>query len=214
MTNLQQVATLEQIIRSRRSIRTFSGQVPDEILRKIVESAVYAPYAAGTGIPLQEIRKVFVFRQDSEAMTQARSLIEKQLRKAAFGIGLGVRLLPFLTKKMQFFAKRIKSTAEHGIPSLREGAFYIVVAEKKGFPPVEEQALAHVMQNMWLTATAYEVGFQLLSVTGALAKNKQFMQMLGLPLKEWALAGCVVGKPTHQPQTVRERDTEYFIHWM
>lgn len=214
MTAPQQVATLEQIIRSRRSIRTFSGQVPDEILRKIVESAVYAPYAAGTGIPLQEIRKVFVFRQNSAAMTQAQTIIAKQLRKAAFGIGLAVRLLPFLTKKMQFFAKRIKASAEHGIPGLREGAFYIVVAEKKGFPSVEEQALAHVMQNMWLTATAHGVGFQLMSLTGALAKNKEFMQLIDLPRKEWALSGCIIGKPTHEPQKIRERDAEYFIHWM
>ena len=214
MTDPQQVATLEQIIRSRRSIRTFSGQVPDEILRKIVASAVYAPYAAGTGIPLQEIRKVFVFRQDSKAMTEARAIIAKQLRKAAFGIGLAVRLLPFLTKKMQFFAKRIQSSAEHGIPGLRDGSFYIVVAEKKGFPAVEEQALAHVMQNMWLTATAHGVGFQLMSLTGSLAKNKAFMHLLGLPRKEWALSGCIIGQPTQQRQPVRERDAEYFIQWM
>jgi nitroreductase len=214
MTDPQHIAALEQIIRSRRSIRSFSGPVPEDILRKIVESAVYAPYAAGTGISLPEIRKVFIFRQDSAAMTQAREIIAKQLRKAAFGIGLLVRLLPFLSRKMQFFASRIKSTAENGIPGLSQGSFYIVVAEKKGFPAVEQQALAHVMQNMWLTATAYGVGFQLLSVTSSLAKNRQFLDLLGLPPKQWALAGCIVGMPSRLPLTVRQRDTEHFIHWL
>jgi nitroreductase len=214
MPDPQHIAALEQIIRSRRSIRSFSGHVPEEVLRKIVESAVYAPYAAGTGIPLAEIRKVFIFRQDSAAIAQAQEIIARQLRKAAFGISIMVRLLPFLSRKMGFFARQIKNTAENGIPGLRQGSFYIVVAEKKGFPAVEQQALAHVMQNIWLTATAHGVGFQLLSLTGSLAKNRQFMDLLGLPPKQWALAGCLVGMPSRLPTTVRQRDPEPFIHWL
>ncbi len=214
MTDPQQIAALEQIIRSRRSIRSFSGQVPDEVLQKIVESAVYAPFAAGAGIPLKEGRRIFIFRQGTEPMEQAKEIIEAQLHKGAFVIGLAVRFFPFLRKKMQFFSQRIKSTAEKGIPGLTEGSFYIVVAEKKGFPPIAEQAAAHVMQNMWLTATAHGVGFQMLSVTNGLAKNKRFMQLLGLPSKEWALNGCVVGMPKHPPKGKRERDTEHFIRWV
>ncbi|MCI5208615.1 MAG: hypothetical protein D3910_07440 [Candidatus Electrothrix sp. ATG2] len=72
----------------------------------------------------------------------------------------------------------------------------------------------HVMENMWLTATAHGVGFQMLSVTNGLAKNKQFMQLLGLPPKEWALNGCVVGMPKHPPKGKRERKTEHFIRWV
>ncbi|MCI5131964.1 MAG: nitroreductase, partial [Candidatus Electrothrix sp. EH2] len=128
--------------------------------------------------------------------------------------GLGVRIFPFLRKKMQFFADRISNTAEKGIPGLTEGAFYIVAAEKKGFPPLAEQALAHVMENMWLTATAHKVGFQLLSVTNGLAKNRRFMQLLGLRRKEWALSGCLVGMPQKQSQGKRERNAEHFIHWL
>ena len=148
MTDPQQIATLEQIIRSRRSTRSFSGQVPDEVLQKIVESAVYAPFAAGAGIPLKEGRRIFIFRQGTESMEQAKEIIEAQLRSGASKIGMAVRLFPFLRKKMQFFANRISTTAKKGIPGLTEGSFYIVVAEKKGFPPIAEQALSHVMQNI------------------------------------------------------------------
>jgi nitroreductase len=214
MADSQQITALEEIIRSRRSCRNFCGQVPDEVLQKIVESAVYAPFAAGAGIPLKEGRRIFIFRQGTEPMDQARQIIEAQLRSGASKIGMAVRFLPFLRKKMGFFADRISTTAEKGIPGLTEASFYIVAAEKKGFPPLAEQTLAHVMENIWLTATAHEVGFQMLSVTNGLAKNVRFMQLLDLPPKEWALNGCIIGKQKHPPKGKRERETEHFIRWV
>lgn len=70
------------------------------------------------------------------------------------------------------------------------------------------------MENMWLTATAYGVGFQMLSVTNGLAKNTQFMQLLGLPPKEWVLNGCIIGMSKQPPKGKRERNTNQFIHWV
>lgn len=139
MADPQQIIAIEKIIRTRRSCRSFSGQVPDEVLQKIVESAVYAPFAAGTGIPLKEGRRIFIFRQGTEAMDQARQIIGAQLRSGAAKIGRAVRFFPFLRKKMQFFANRISTTAAKGIPGLSEGSFYIVVAEKKGFPRLQNK---------------------------------------------------------------------------
>ncbi|CAK8725343.1 Nitroreductase [Candidatus Electrothrix laxa] len=217
MTDSQQITritALEEVIRSRRSCRNFSGQVPNEVLQKIVEAAIYAPFAAGAGIPLKEGRRIFIFRQGTEPMKQARKIIEAQLQSGASKIGMAVRFLPFLRKKMQFFADRISTTAEKGIPGLTEGSFYIVAAEKKGFPPLASQTLAHVMENMWLTATAHGVGLQILSVTNGLARNKDFTQLLNLPPGQWALNGCVVGMPKHPPKSERERDTEHFIRWV
>ncbi|XCN75138.1 MAG: nitroreductase family protein [Candidatus Electrothrix aestuarii] len=214
MTDPQQIAVLEEVIRTRRSCRSFSGQVPDEVLEKIVEAAVYAPFAAGTGIPLKDIRRIFIFRQGTDTMDQARQIITTQLRSGAFKIGMAVRLFPFLRNKMLFFADRLNATAEKGIPALTEGSFYIVAAEKKGFPPIAKQSLAHVMENMWLTATAHGVGFQMLSVTNSLTKNTQFMNLLGLPPKGWALTGCMIGNPKQQPKGMRDRRTEQFIRWV
>ncbi|MCI5146697.1 MAG: nitroreductase [Candidatus Electrothrix sp. AR3] len=195
MIDPQHVVALNDIIRSRRSIRSFSGQVPDEVLKKIVEAAVYAPFGAGAGIPLKEGRKIFIFRQNTEPMEQAKEIIEAQLHKGASMIGMSIIFFPFLRKKMQFFAQRIKSTAKKGIPGLTEGSFYIVMAEKKGFPAVAEPALAHAMQNMWLTATAYQVGFQLLSVTNGLSKNKRFMKLLGLRPNKWHYLAALLASP-------------------
>jgi nitroreductase len=209
MTDPQHIAALEQIIRARRSVRSFFGQVPDETLRKIVESALYAPYAAGTGIPFKDIRRLFIFQQNTAAMTQAQEIIQEHLRSSAFKL----RLAAVFNKKMRTLAERVKSSAK-GIPGLNECSFYIVAAEKKGFPAVEAQSLAHVMQNMWLTAAAHGVGLQLLSLTGGLAKNQRFMQLLGLPAKEWALSGCLVGIPKHVPAAREQRNADDFIFWL
>ena len=214
MSDRQHVAFLEEIIRSRRSIRNFSSQVSDEKLLKIVESAIYAPYGGATGIPLRKIRKIFVFRQNTDSMEKAREIIASQLNSGALRFKVLLKFFPFLRNKMQTFANRIQYLSENGIPGLTEGSFYIVVAEKAGFPPIEKQSLSHAMQNMWLTATAHGVGFHLVSVTSALSKNKEFMKILGLNPKEWALDGCIVGTPKEEPQAREERKIEEFMTWV
>ena len=95
-----------------------------------------------------------------------------------------------------------------------EGAYYIVIAEKKGFPPVEAQSWAHAMQNMWLSATAQGLGFQLISATGMMAGNREFMQLLGLKSGDYALCGCVIGVAKTVPKPREERRMENFIRWM
>ena len=50
---------LEEIIKVRKSTRSFSSEIPSESdINNVVEPAVYAPYEGATGIPLDEIRKI------------------------------------------------------------------------------------------------------------------------------------------------------------
>jgi nitroreductase len=81
------------------------------------------------------------------------------------------------------------------VPGVGTAPFYIVVAEKKGFPPVEQQSLAHCMENMWLKSTALGLGFQIVSATAQMADNPEFCRILGLESGKWALMGCAVGYP-------------------
>jgi nitroreductase len=208
------ISVLDEVIRSRRTIRSFHGDISDEIVMKILESGIYAPFGGATGIPLKEVRKIFIFRQNTEAMKVVRDIINAQLKSGASRIGLLLKLMPFLRKKMQVFANRLKNLSENGIPGLTEGAFYIVIAEKSGFPPVEKQSLSHAMGNIWLTTTAYGFGFHLVSATGMLSKNKQFMKILDLNPGEWALDGCVIGVPEWMPPPREDRKIENFITWI
>jgi nitroreductase len=81
------------------------------------------------------------------------------------------------------------------VPGVGTAPFYIVAAEKKGFPPVEQQSLAHCMENMWLKATALGLGFQIVSVTAQMADNPGFCRVLGLECGKWGLMGCATGYP-------------------
>ena len=76
--------------------------------------------------------------------------------------------------------------------------YYIVVAERRGFPPVELQSLAHCLENMWLKATALDLGFQIVSVTSQMSSDPAFCAILGIPSGEWELMGCAVGYPADE----------------
>ena len=207
--------TLEQVIKSRRSIRSFTNEVPRfEDVEEILKAALYAPYGGATGFQLNEIRKVFVFTQNSDKMKEAKELLLSQIKKNSKKMNNLLVFFPFLKKKMEPFANRLKSISSNGIPSLNEAPYYIIVAEKKGFPPIGKQSIAHALQNMWLTATEKGLGFQLISATGKMSNNKQFLQLLGLHQGEYEIDGCVIGYATKYPETIREIDLEQSVKWI
>ena len=70
---------------------------------------------------------------------------------------------------------------------------WILVAERRDFPPAEAKSIAHVFQNMWLKPTELAIGFMLLSLTGMLSAHKAFMAELGLTRVEFN--GWLVGTP-------------------
>jgi nitroreductase len=213
--NDKAVKTLSTIIRARRTIRSFTNAVPPvEEMNEILQSAIFAPFGGATGIPLKEIRKIFVFSQGTEQMNRARKLLLTQMRRGVRKINITLILFPFLKKGMHPFANRISALTKKGIPGLTEGAYYIVLAGKKVSPPVEKQSIAHVMQNMWLSATAQGLGFQLISATGIMSKNKEFMQLLGLKAGDYALDGSVIGVPKTVPEPREERQMEDFVTWI
>ena len=207
--------TLEEVIKSRRSIRDFSNEVPGiEDVEEILKAALYAPYGGATGFPLSEIRKIFVFTQNSDKMKEARELLLSQIKKNSKKMNNLLIFFPFLKKKMQPFATRLKSISSNGIPSLIEAPYYIIIAEKKGFPPIGKQSIAHALQNMWLTATEKGLGFQLISATGKMNNNKQFLQLLGLHKGEYEIDGCVIGYAKNYPETIKDIDLEKSVKWL
>jgi len=207
--------SLAEVIKSRRSIRNFTTEAPPiEAVKEIIQSAVFAPYGGATGIPLNEIRKIFVFSQHTEPMEKARKMLLSQIKKNARKINTLLMLLPCLRKKMKPFSNRLNALSKNGIASLNEASHFIVVAEKKGFPPIEKQSIAHAMQNMWLTATNLDLGFQLISATGIMSKNRQFLKLLGLSKGEYEIDGCVIGFPQKYPEMTKEINIDDYATWI
>ncbi len=204
--------SLEQIIKTRRSTRSFSSEIPPrEDLMKIIEAAIYAPYGGATGIPLTELRKVFVFKQDTDGMEKAKEILLLQAKKNAKKLNFILTIFPFLKKKMQTFANKVNGIAKGGVPAMNNAAYFIVLAEKKGFPPIEKQSMAHAFENMWLRATELDLGFQLVSAISTLSNNKDFLKLLNLKKGEYALDGCVVGYPKSNTEKTKEFNIEEYV---
>jgi nitroreductase len=210
----QVIKTLNTIIRTRRSTRNFRNVIlPPEEINGILQAAILAPFGGATSIPFKEIRKIFVFSQGTEKMARAQELLLKQMKISARKLNIILFLFPFFKKRMQNFATRITSFAKNGIPGMLNGSFYIIVAERRGFPPVEKKSIAHALQNMWLMATAQGLGFQLLSATGMMSKNKEFMELLGLKVGDYEIDGCIIGRAQKDFETRSEYQLEDFVTW-
>lgn len=126
-------------------------------------------------------------------------LVMRQVRKTAADLETAMKKDPSLRAKAAGFTRRLGLIQESGvIPGIGTAPFYIVVAERREYPPVALLSLAHCMENMWLKATALGLGFQLVSVTSEMSEDPAFCAILGLPPAAWDLMGCAVGYPAHE----------------
>jgi nitroreductase len=206
---------LDRIILERRSIRRFTNQVPSkEKVEAIIQTGILAPYAGLAGKSLKETRRFVVLTKNSREMEQAKEIIASQLRRNAKRFNLLVKIVPYLRKNGAAFAKRLDNMAQYGVPAFETAPYYIIVGERKGIPPAQKQSLAHVMQNMWLKATALGLGFQLLSLTQTMSNHKEFMDLLGLPPGEFEIDGCVIGYSDQIPAAREEIKVDEITKWL
>jgi nitroreductase len=167
----------------------------DEEIRRILHAGLLAPFAAAAvGNSHDYFRRFFVMRKGSKSMNAAIPLVMRQIQKMGSDLEAGMAKDPALRASAAGFARRLDMFQEKGvIPGIGTAPFYIVVAERRGYPPVELQSLAHCLENMWLKATALDLGFQIVSVTAEMSSDPAFCAILGLPPEKWALMGCAVG---------------------
>ena len=197
----QQNIILDKILVERRSHRQFKQELPpEEDIRGIIRAGLHAPFAAAAvGGTEDYFRRFFVLKNGSKSMTAAASLIFKEVMAMASNLERDMEKDPQLREQASGFANRLAMIKKMGhVPGVGTAPYFIVVAERKGFPPVEQQALAHVLENMWLKATALGLGFQLVSITAQMADNPAFCALLGISPGEWALIGCAVGYPVKE----------------
>ena len=192
LTTDQDNAVLDRIIGKRRSHRKFTQEIPpDEMVEGIIHAGLHAPFAAAAiGNEKDYFRRFVVVRKGSKAMKELVPLVfdgvvamAGDLERAAAG-NAGLR------EQAAGFMNRLAAIKSMGmVPGIGIAPFYIIAAEKKGFPPVEQLSLAHCMENMWLKATALCLGFQIVSVTAQMADNSEFCRIIGLEVGKWALMG-------------------------
>jgi nitroreductase len=199
--SIQKNVYLDQVLAERRSHRQFRpGFCSEEEIRRILHAGLLAPFAAAAvGNSHDYFRRFFVMRKGSESMNAAIPLVMRQIQKLSADLEQVMQKDPSLRVKAAGFVRRLSMIQSGGvIPGIGTAPYYIVVAERRGYPPVELQSLAHCLENMWLKATALGLGFQLVSVTSQMSSDPAFCALLGIPPGEWELMGCAVGYPADE----------------
>jgi nitroreductase len=192
---------LDRILAERRSYRMFKPEFPPEdAIRRIIHAGLLAPFAAAAvGNSSEYFRRFFVMKLGSKSMNAAAPLVFEQVGVMAKNLKTEMEKNPEIRKMAGAFAQRLDAIQNMGrVPGIGTAPFYIVVAERKGYPSVELQSLAHCMENMWLKATALGLGFQLVSVTSEMSKSPEFCRILGINAGEWELIGCAIGYPKEE----------------
>jgi nitroreductase len=193
---------LDEIIAARRSIRSFKRDSPPrEMIEAILQAGLLAPFAGlavGSG---KDYRYFVVIPRDSRVSAGVAEIINRQMALAFDRLRQRMQQDSSFAQQGKAFAKRMEMVAEHGLP-IGDAPYYIVVAERKGFPPAEAQSLAHCLQNMWLKTTALGLGLQLISATAEMSDNVDFCELLRIPFGEFRLDGCLIGYPDQSPAPI------------
>ncbi len=183
----------DEIVAARRSIRAFTGDVPSRAMIELILAAgLAAPYAEAAVGNARDFRRFIVVPKGSKALETVISLLREKGKTLLKAMRDGV---PEDTP----FRQKIEALANGRIPGLGTAPYLIAVAEKKGTPPVEQQSIAHSLENMWLKATALGLGFHLVSAVAMLADDPRFWALCGLAPGAYGLNGCAVGVPASTP---------------
>jgi nitroreductase len=216
-TNVQKNVVLDQVLAERRSHRRFRPDFcSEDEIRRILHAGLLAPFAAAAvGDSRDYFRRFFVMRKGSVSMNAVLPLVMRQVRTMSLDLEREMQKDPSLRAKAAGFVRRLSLIQDTGgVPGIGTAPYYIVVAERRGYPPVELQSLAHCLENMWLKATALGLGFQLVSITSQMSSDPAFCALLGLPPGAWELMGCAVGYPADQISPTIRPPAEDVTVWL
>jgi len=213
----QKNAILDEILATRRSYRMFLPVIPpEEDIRRIIHAGLLAPFAAAAvGGSKDYFRRFFVIKNGSKSMAAVQPLVFRAVTTMAAELDLAMEKDKKLRSQAVTFVDRLTLIKKIGtVPGVGSAPYYIVVAEKKGFPPVGQQSLAHCLENMWLKAVALGLGFQLVSITAQMSENTGFCTILGINAGEWELMGCAVGYPKDELSPAIRPAVEDVTRWL
>jgi len=199
---------IDEVIAARRTNRVFLPDIPPkEQVSEIIRAGLAAPFGAAAvgGGGSRYFRQFFIFSNESRSISIAGGLMFEKMEEMAKDLSDQMEENPGMSETAGTFAARLDMIKTMGfVPGVGNAPYFIVVAERKGFPPVGQQSIAHCLENMWLKATALNLGFQLVSLTAQMGSEPEFCRLLGIEPGEFELNGCAVGYPQEKlPPSVR-----------
>jgi nitroreductase len=202
-------AILDEIVRSRHSVRAFAPAAPSRAdVEAIIRAGLLAPFAALAVTGQTGFRKVFVLRSASAAMESAAAILKERVAARAADLEREVGVVPFV--------QRLKRAGHEGVPGVGSAPYFVVLAEKKGMPPIAAESLCYCLENMWLKATSLRIGMQLVSATTQMGSDPAFCELLDIAVGEYALDGCALGYPAdgYRPPQVDYPTLGDSVRWL
>lgn len=205
---------IDRVIESRRSIRKFKPEAPSkELIEQILQAGLQAPYASAS-VSREDFRRFIVIPRESKATFQVAAILKRKAEFWSKQMEMQMHHDEFVKQHAGPFLERLKSMGEHGVPNIGKAPYYIVVAEQRGIPPVEHLSLAHCLQNMWIKAAALGLGLQLLSITQQLDTDKEFCDLIKIPIGEFVIDGCLIGYPDMKPPIPKRPSLTEVTEWI
>lgn len=215
--NEEENAVFDRILGERRTNRRFKPDIPQtDMIMKILHAGLHAPFAGVAVDSMSEyFRRFFVIKNNSPVMAGIIPLVLNKVSESSALLEDAMKKNEHLRTQATGFAGRLAMFKKTGIvPGIGTAPYFVIAAEKKGFPPVEPQTLGHCMENMWLKATALRLGFQLVSITSQLADNEEFCRIIGIKPGEWELMGCAIGYPAEELSPSIRPDVNTVTTWL
>ncbi len=207
--------SLDRIISVRRSVRKFKDELPPKnLIEQVVEAGVKAPYAGISALDVEVFRHIFVLNRESSLLPEVDRLIKEQSRIDLTGLDSEIASDPFIRNHSDLLHKIWSSVAEKGIPGFLDAPYLIVAAEWAGARQAQRQSLSHLMQNMWLKATALELGFMLVSPVESMTSNREFCRLFDLPEDRYGFHACVLGYPEKPLDQYKPPSAGTRVQWL
>jgi nitroreductase len=201
----------DDILKARHTIRAFSHVPPsNEVIEKIVQAGLVAPFAAIPAAGRTDFRKVFIISTGSQMMADISAVVKARLPEFASELEEKYGTHPFVLS--------VKQACSVSFQRILGNAPYLIIAlERKGLPAIASESLSYYMHNMWIRATSLKVGFRLLAIFSQLklGNDKEFCSLLNVNKDEFAVSAGSLGYVADdyvQPQ-VNYPDYESNVKW-
>ena len=204
---------LDRILQARWTCRSFSGEIPEKKeIEEVIEAGRIAPYASISSKDVTPFRHFFVMLKGDPRLQIIDRLIREQSAVDLEMVIAEAQVDSFLQEHLAGLEGLWSNVAQNGVPVFPDPPCLIVAAEWRGARRAERQSLAHMMENMWLKATALNLDFGLLSVIESMVDNQEFCDLFGLPVERYGFLACVLGHRKGEVRTPRPASAQ--IHWL
>ena len=189
-----------ELIRARRSIRTFRGErVEKELVQRVIDAAHFAPSAhnfQGTEFTVVQDRTVLddIVRLTVSFLDKTRKQLRNPLTRALFGLIAANELKGALPLLPDF--DMVVEAANAGKDPILRGAPCLILFHADPAVSYPDKSAQLALHNATLAAQAFGLGsFYTGYVVGACERDKRIPRSLSLPRRHRVYGGMALGYP-------------------